>query len=212
MNTFVIADIHGRADLLKIALAEIKMISSSGSVIFLGDYVDRGNESKQVIDILMAGPKPGWNWKTLRGNHEDMLLECHNTSDGEKYHWWRGHGGSDTMRSYGGDIPQHHIEWMDALPRIHWDEHRVYVHAGVSESSSLSDQTENMMQWYRYPPRANVGWNGKHVVHGHTPHGPEQYSNRTNLDGNACNKGILLVGVFDDAIPGGPTQILRITT
>lgn len=212
MKTFVIGDIHGRADLLNAALARIYTSADEGAIIFLGDYVDRGPESKAVLDTLMAGPqhRSGWSWIFIRGNHEDMLLDCHK-SDSSEHQWWVGHGGETTLASFGGDIPDSYLMWLSELPRLHWDDHRVYTHAGVSESYSLSEQPESITQWYRYPHGADVGWNGKHVVHGHTPIGPEQYTNRTNLDGKAYKYGSLFVGVFDDDQAGGPIEIMNIS-
>ena len=212
MNTFVIGDIHGRHDLLVMALEKIYDYATGGTIIFLGDYIDRGPDSKQVIQTLMDGPKnkAGWNWICLRGNHEDMLLENHDTADEKMKRWWFANGGDTTMNAYDGTIQEDHLKWMNQLPRLYWDDLRVYVHAGVSQDYDLIDQPEQVTQWFRYPRGTNKGWHGKHVVHGHTPIGPERYEHRTNLDGNACYRGRLLVGVFNDAV-AAPIEILEVT-
>jgi serine/threonine protein phosphatase 1 len=101
---------------------------------------------------------------------------------------------------------------MDSLPRLVHDTHRVYVHAGVDETYNLNDQSEQVTQWFRYPLGADIGYRDQHVVHGHTPkkHGPELYSNRTNLDTGAYKRGVLFVGVFDDDIGGGPVELIKV--
>lgn len=209
MTTYVIPDLHGRYDLLYHALLKIGQRESTGTVVFLGDYVDRGPQSKEIVDRLIQGPPPGWNWVCLRGNHEDMLLEAY-VDHGEVRSWWFNNGGDTTMQSYGGIIPEEHLAWYRSLKNLHADEHRVYVHAGLGEQYDLIDQPEAMTQWYRYPTGADVGYRGMHVVHGHTPKGPELYPNRTNLDAAAYKRGTLCVGVFADDTPGGPIGILRI--
>lgn len=210
--TFVIADIHGCADLLDLALLEISKKAVSGTVIFLGDYVDRGPDSRRVIETLMRGPAPGWTWKCLKGNHEDMMEEC---ISGHEIAWWKRNGGSATLESYAGhdaDLYKH-LSWIKELPRIYNDSYRVYVHAGVSETFDLNMQPEAMTQWYRYPDKSNVGYRGMHVVHGHTAdaHGPELYSNRTNLDIWAVGTGVMAIGVFDDEKAGGPIDVLYVS-
>lgn len=210
MRTFVIPDLHGRYDLLMQALYEISIWATEGTVVFLGDYVDRGPQSKQIVDRLIQGPPEGWTWICLKGNHEDMLLEAY-LDQGETRAWWFNNGGDTTMNSYEGVIPDQHLEWYRSLKNLHADDHRVYVHAGVGEHYELSDQPEAMTQWYRYPLGADVGYRGKHVVHGHTPKGPELYPNRTNLDGGAYKRGVLYVGEFDDQAPGGPVTVHQVT-
>lgn len=212
-RTFVVPDIHGRLDLLCEALRVIERRSpEGGKVVFLGDYVDRGPESREVVATLVAGPlTPGWSWEFLRGNHEDMMMQC---ISGHEIEWWISNGGSATLATYQGKDAEllEHLEWMAGLPTVLWDEHRVYVHAGVAEQHELTEQPETMTQWYRYPKRADVGYRGKHVVHGHeiNMYGPELYPNRTALDTGAVHTGIMAVAEFDDAIPGGPTNILTI--
>lgn len=209
-KTFVIADIHGMLDLLNKALSAVEARSSGGRVVFTGDFIDRGPSSRQVVQRLMDGPPEGWVWQFVRGNHEDMLLECYG---GNNLEWWVANGGSSTIASYGGKIDPAHIRWMSKLPRLLWDVHRVYVHAGVEESSELDEQTEAVTQWFRYPDRANIGYRGRHVVHGHTivRDGPEIYEHRTNLDTGAFLTGRLVVGVFDDEVSGGPLDLIEVT-
>jgi serine/threonine protein phosphatase 1 len=211
-KTFVIADLHGRYDLLQLALQRIEQgTQSGGKVVFLGDYIDRGSQSKQIIERLIAGPPDGWEWVTLKGNHEAMMVQC--IAGQAEISWWTGNGGDETLRSYGGTVPSEHFRWADKLPLIHHDAHRVYVHAGVEPTVKLDEQREKSLLWMRYPTKADVTFPGKHIVHGHTPHrnGPEFYPGRTNLDTGAVFFGRLVVGVFDDDKPGGPISLIEVT-
>lgn len=210
-KTYVIGDLHGQFDLMQQALAEIERSRhSGGTVVFLGDYVDRGPQSKQVVERLMQGPPAGWRWVCLKGNHEDMMAE---TIGGPDEGWWLGNGGDATVASYGGDIPREHLEWCRSLPMMHQDKHRVYVHAGVEPSRPLTEmeQGESVLLWMRYPENCDVECD-KHVVHGHTPFrdGPVLMAGRTNLDTGAVFFGRLVVGVFDDDKPGGPAGLITI--
>ena len=207
-KTYVIADIHGRLDLLEAALARIEE-HTPGKVVFTGDFIDGGPQSRGVVARLIAGPADGWEWVFVRGNHEDMLLDCYS---GKNLAWWLKHGGRETIDSYSGEIDPAHIEWMHSLPRLYSDKHRIYVHAGVDECYDLDQQPAGLTQWYRYAKGANDGYRGMHVVHGHTPRrkGPELLEHRTNLDTNAFSTGRLVVGVFDDEKAGGPVEVIEV--
>lgn len=217
-RTYVIADLHGRADLLAQALDKIHR-RSAGTVVFLGDYIDRGPQSRAVIERLMAGPPRGWTWIPLQGNHEVMMLMT--VRHGIDPDWWLSNGGSATMKSYGSRlgtlqkdaIPFEHLEWCERLQRYHVDKHRVFVHASVDPAVPLDRQNEERLQWYRYPGNIDVGYGDRHVVHGHDPVDsgvPIQLRHRTNLDVRAYRFGVLYVGVFDDARPGGPVELIEV--
>lgn len=209
MTTYVISDIHGRLDLLRGCLAAIEAHGTGGTVIFTGDFIDRGPDSKGVVDLLMEGPGgDNWRWSFVRGNHEDMALQCH---DGTDLDWWCGNGGVQTLRSYGGKVDVVHLEWFDSLPRLTWDKHRVYVHAGLDNHLPLDRQKEETTQWKRYRPGETSGHQGRHIVHGHTPvEEPELHDGRTNLDTGGFATGRMVVGVFDDDKPGGPIDLLEV--
>lgn len=205
-QTFVIADIHGRLDLLNMALAEVANWGGK-KIIFTGDFIDRGPQSREVVERLISGPDEDCIWSFVRGNHEDMALHC---ADGTDLKWWVQNGGGETLASYGGKIFAEHLDWFSALPRLTWDQHRVYVHAGVLEQHALDEQPEHTTQWHRYSDGENIGHRGRHVVHGHTPIGPELLPNRTNLDAGSFFSGRLTVGVFDDDMAGGPIDVIEV--
>ncbi len=109
-------------------------------------------------------------------------------------------------------VPESHIAWLDALPLMHVDTHRIYVHAGVDPEFPLDQQSEATLLWKRYPKGFTDGFDGRHVVHGHDndPDGPLLYEGRTNLDTAAWRTGRLMVGIFDDERPGGPVDLIEV--
>jgi serine/threonine protein phosphatase 1 len=209
--TYVIADIHGRYDLLSNAFAEITAHShgSRGSIVTIGDYVDKGPESKAVIDRLLSGVAEGWSLIALKGNHDAMMVEA--LRDPSRMASWMAKGGDAALASYGGDpVPQTHIAWLDQLRLMHVDTHRIYVHAGVDPEIPLDRQSETTLLWKRYPKGFPDGFGERHVVHGHDnfPEGPLLYEGRTNLDTLAWRTGRLTIGIFDDDRPGGPVDFI----
>ncbi len=213
-KTFAVADLHGRFDLLELAINRIEESShSGGKVVFLGDYVDRGPDSKKVLDRLMAGPvTPGWNWVCLKGNHEDMMVGC--IKSPSDLPWWVANGGGATLASFGGTIPKPTLDWCDGLKLWHDDGKRIFVHAGVEPKRAMDQQGEAVLLWMRYnPPNADIRYPDRHIVHGHTPHqeGPMLYEGRTNLDTYAVGTGRLVVAVFDDSKEGGPSSFIEVS-
>ena len=207
--TFAIGDIHGCLSKLEEVLRAIEAYADSGTIVFIGDYVDRGPDSKGVIDLLRAGPKSvDWRWIVLKGNHEDMMVSTNRS--GQDIEWWLGNGGVTTVASFGGDIPSDVLDWANDLPEIHSDEHRIFVHAGVDESVSFLDQTSGDLLWKRFPPGWSGEYWGKHLVHGHTPDlsGPTTTGNRTCIDAGAVFGGYLACAIFRDDKPGGPVGFL----
>jgi serine/threonine protein phosphatase 1 len=219
--TYAIGDIHGRLDLLRAAIDVIAEHAHGRpyEVICLGDYVDRGADSKGVIDTLMtlAGNAA---WRCLLGNHEDMMARSLRTRDREELDRWLNNGGDATLDSYSDSVPVAHLEWLESLPLLHRDVHRLYVHAGVAPGIPVEAQDKRTFLWIREAfLTAKASALPCHVVHGHTPywrmkpepHLPERLGHRTNLDTGAYFTGVLSVGVFYNVIPGGPVEILAIT-
>jgi serine/threonine protein phosphatase 1 len=221
--TYVIPDLHGRYDLLMEAVLKIiehSKVSRSATIVTLGDYVDRGPKSRQIIERLMDWMSRDLKLICLKGNHEDMMWHCcrHPIRAG----WWMENGGGATLVSYGqreGEpvdvtvVPEQHLRWMDELPTMHVDRHRVYVHAGVNPDLPLDAQDPQALLWKRYRDVDDQRGHGtRHVVHGHHPFkdGPITIEGRTNLDTLAWHTGRLVVGVFDDDVPGGPVSLLEV--
>jgi serine/threonine protein phosphatase 1 len=211
--TYVIPDIHGRYDLLSRALADIAAHSAgdAGVIVAIGDYVDKGPESRQVIERLLSGVAGGRRFVALKGNHDAMMAQA--LREPARMAAWIAKGGDAALKSYGGDpaaVPQSHIAWLDQLRLMHIDTHRLYVHAGVDPELPLDRQSEATLLWKRYPKGYPGGFGERHVVHGHDndPDGPLLYQGRTNLDTLAWRTGRLTVGVFDDDRAGGPVDFI----
>jgi serine/threonine protein phosphatase 1 len=214
-KTYVIPDIHGRYDLLCDGLAEIAARSQGEAavIVAIGDYVDKGPQSKEVVDRLLSGVGDAFSLIALKGNHDAMMVEA--LRNPAKMPAWIAKGGDAALASYGGDpacVPQTHIDWLDGLRLMHLDAHRLYVHAGVDPSIPLDRQDEETLLWKRYPKGFPDGFGQLHVVHGHDncPEGPLLYEGRTNLDTLAWRTGRLAIGIFDDDRAGGPVDFIMI--
>jgi serine/threonine protein phosphatase 1 len=160
---------------------------------------------------MRAGAFDGWRFFPLKGNHDAMMVEA--LRNPSKMAGWIGKGGDTTIKSYGGDpsrISQADVAWLDALPLMHTDTHRIFVHAGVDPDVPLDAQAEHTLLWKRYPKGYKGGFGDRHVVHGHNSFadGPELYEGRTNLDTVAWRTGRLVTGVFDDEKAGGPVDFI----
>ena len=198
-HTFVIGDIHGCSDLLVELLEKIKPLAPDDTVIFIGDYIDRGPDSRDVIDIILQLRADHGRVLTLRGNHEVMLLDAmHGYGQTE----FLANGGAATLRSYGippesiNDLaallpPEHLVFMQDLLP--YWeDEYYIYVHAGLQPGVHLTQQTPDWLFWSRESFIHSTYDFGKIVIYGHTPHDkPKIDANKIGIDTGAVYGGCL---------------------
>src|SRR6201990_684029 len=143
--TYVIPDLHGRGGLLQDGLPPVAAHARGGygSLVALGDHVNKGPDSKKVLELLRADPLPGWPFIALKGNHDVMMVEA--LRDPEKMQGWLDRGGDTTLASYGGDpslVPSGDIEWLDGLALMHVDRQRIYVHAGLDPALPLDRQRD----------------------------------------------------------------------
>ncbi|GJD66283.1 metallophosphoesterase family protein [Methylobacterium frigidaeris] len=213
-RTYAIADLHGRYDLLCAALDAIKR-HGGGKIVTLGDYVDRGAESAAIVHLLrLMQQKDPDQVVCLAGNHEDMMVRA--GKDWESFWRWVMNGGRETLASYGinhiDDVPAEDRAWLAALPTLHQDAHRIYVHAGLRPDKPIEPERRKDRLWIRDAFLELEHDFGKHVVHGHTPvqDGPDRRRFRTNLDTRAWRSGRLVIGVFDDGIAGGPVDLIEV--
>ncbi len=218
--TYAIPDVHGRLDLLDSALTRI--VDHAGgrqaTLVLLGDYIDRGPASRQVIGRLIGFRSDTLKLVALKGNHEVMMVEA--CSERVELNWWIENGGGATLASYGQSdaaistavVPRSDLQWITDLALLHVDRHRVYVHAGVDPTLPLKLQTERTLLWKIYPDGYGMGHGLRHVVHGHHANvkGPVVTRGKTNLDSMAWKTGRLVVGVFNDERPGPATDYLEI--
>lgn len=219
---YAIGDIHGHFALLQLLMQKIearRAPDEGQTIVFLGDYVDRGPRSREVVEFLMRGPSnPKDTWICLKGNHEDLMVTALNDANMTNVRNWYGNGGDATIINWENPPgtyqrpPDEVISWIENLPFIHETENHIFVHAGLMPGIETKDQDEQTCLWirYRFLDHGPEGWT-KHIVHGHTPDGPdpELKTWRTNLDTWVWSTGILTAGVFDLDIKGGPVEIIQ---
>ena|SRR5438067_729521 len=209
MLTYAIGDVHGcyRKLAQLVGHCTVHCGADSPRFILIGDYVDRGPESAEVVRFLIEAQRNAPDRIVcLRGNHEAMLIDAAN--DGDELLWLL-NGGDATLRSYGvrdaADIPAEHLIWFKALPLAISDGQRFFVHAGIEPGIPLDRQPEQSMLWIREPFLSDTRDHGQYIVHGHTiveTGQAELCRNRLNLDTGACYGGPLTAAVFDDASVG----------
>jgi serine/threonine protein phosphatase 1 len=141
----IIGDVHGHYDAL-IALLDAIAPNSDDQVYFLGDLIDRGPKSADVVDFVIRN-----QYQCLRGNHEEMLLDVVGSGQVsiEFYQGWLYSGGHATVTSYDSKIPQDHIDWIKTLP-LYLDLGDIWlVHAGVCPRLALEEQNSEQFCWIR---------------------------------------------------------------
>lgn len=204
----VIPDIHGQKAQLDRVLARIEAQSGAGArIVFLGDYVDRGPDSRGVLQTLIDGIAAGRNWTALRGNHDQLFLDfirkaqLHSPQIRSGAGWLSENlGGTETLASYGihatesaprwteatRAIPQAHRDFLATLPHSHETGDLFLCHAGIRPGVDLADQDPDDLTWIREPFLGDRRDHAKLIVHGHTAiRQPEHRGNRVNLDGGA---------------------------
>ncbi|WP_299139932.1 metallophosphoesterase family protein [uncultured Tateyamaria sp.] len=221
---YAIGDIHGQKAELDRVLDLIQTDGGTGAeVVFLGDYTDRGPDSRAVIDTLIDGRDAGRNWTFLRGNHDRMFDWFmsdplrHDPYMMVELYWLHPRlGGDTTLASYGVDaggrrreqdvqadalaaVPASHLSFLRDLRMTHVRGDLMFVHAGIRPGVAIKDQTEEDLLWIRKEFHDYTGPHPKLIVHGHTPvDAATHYGNRVNLDTGAGYGKPLTAAVFED--------------
>jgi len=223
MRVYAIGDIHGRLDLLQRLRQDIAGDAAGADagrrvLIYLGDYVDRGLHSREVIDLLLDRPLAGFEEVHLRGNHEDTMLRfLDELGIGSN---WLYYGGNMTLRSYGIQVPTGELnerdlerlqaEFRERLPDRHRDflqglrlNHRLgdylFVHAGIRPGVPLAAQHPEDLIWIRDEFLNSRADHGVTVVHGHSISETVQVTdNRIGIDTGAYFSGQLTCLVLQD--------------
>lgn len=221
MRTIVIGDIHGcydeLIDLYYTLEEKGEYNKDTDKLIFLGDYIDRGDDSRLVIKFIRSLQEDNNNVIALMGNHEDMLLDYYKGVDD----CWTFNGHRQTMDSYKGFEEQFKddIQWMKTLPLYHEDEHFVYVHGGIDVNKPMEEQDAYTLLWIREPFIYNAKEYHKRVVFGHTPtmglNGKYEpvctFANNIDIDTGCVFGGALTALIIDDDKIDGYYQIDKIT-
>lgn len=211
--TCAIGDVHGHIGKLERLFERCERFAGSAETRFvlIGDYIDRGPDSRAVVDLLISMQRSmGPRIVCLRGNHEAVVLaaaadELHMLPGGVTLQQWIGEngGGAATLASYGvehaRDIAPDALTWMAALPPYHDDGRRFFVHAGVHPDRPLDAQQEDDLLWIREPFLSHTGAFERLIVHGHTPtfdRLPDLRANRLNLDTGAGYDGPVTAAIF----------------
>src|SRR5262245_30852548 len=205
-RTYAIGDIHGALAKLRDLVVRCERDADGGpaTFVFLGDYVDRGPDSRGVIDYLIdLHARLTDNAIFLMGNHEALMLQA--VEDSLSVGHWLVQGGDKTLASYGvasaREIPRKHLAWLRSLRLSYDDGRRLFVHAGVDPEKALDEQNDHDLLWIREPFLSDARNYGRLIVHGHTPQRegrPDVRNNRVNIDTAAVYGGALTAAVFSD--------------
>ena len=215
---YAIGDVHGRDDLLRDLHEHIReyhqlMYSArDAELIHVGDYIDGGAHSREVIDRLMSG-LDGFQMTCLLGNHEAMLLECLATDNRQAWYTWLSNGGEETLSSFGmslrfggydpdelhASVGEDRVAWLKSLPLYKAVKPNLCVHAGIAPGVPIDQQQYNDMLWIRSRFLDSEEEHGYVVVHGHTPGDePVVKANRICIDTGATSNGLLTAAVLDE--------------
>lgn len=229
---YAVGDVHGRADLLAAMHAGIaadagRRAAARRVVVHLGDYIDRGPASRQVLDTLTGVPLAGFECVHLKGNHEDVVLRFLAGSLPNGRHWLR-YGGADALASYGlpspdserataaeleavrravgARLPPAHLRFLRTLAMTHREGGYLFVHAGIRPGVPPNAQVPGNLLWIRDRFLDSDADHGAVVVHGHSvsPE-PELRPNRIGIDTGAYASGRLTCV----ALEGGGLTVLQ---
>jgi diadenosine tetraphosphatase ApaH/serine/threonine PP2A family protein phosphatase len=220
-RAYVVGDIHGRLDLLDELLAGIhrdlaERPTRKALIVFLGDLIDRGPNSAQVVERLRSYRQEAIRTVFLLGNHEEVLLRILG-GDASLIPNWLMYGGVECLKSYGIDprligvypdekalaiirlaIPKQHEEFLKTFIDTCRFGDYLFVHAGIRPGVPIDDQVQSDLRWIREPFLTDNSDHGCIVVHGHTISSEvEERPNRIGIDTGAYKTGILTALVVD---------------
>jgi serine/threonine protein phosphatase 1 len=217
---YCIGDIHGRLDLLE-ELHEMIREDSAGFggskiVVYLGDYIDRGAQSSQVLDLLIGQPLTGFDTVCLLGNHEQAMLDF--LEHPRAAAAWLSFGGQVTLLSYGVELgklmmtqdlellrdeleeklPQSHLDFLNTCRLVYTEGSYCFVHAGIRPDVAMEDQLINELLWIREEFTRSRARHEHIVVHGHSISDEVEWlPNRIGIDTGAFHSGLLTALVLE---------------
>ena len=227
-RVYCIGDVHGRCDLLRevhgMIAEDAGGFEGHRSVVYLGDLIDRGMGSRDVVDLLLDEPLEGFEAVYLRGNHEQTLLDfLEYPEQAESWLLW---GGRETVLSYGvalppgmqradpqairdalaSRIPERHVAFYRAMAVYHEAGDYLFVHAGIRPGVPLQEQSDSDLMWIRGEFLESEEDHGRVVVHGHSiTELVEMRANRIGIDTGAYRSGVLTCLVLE----GGERRLMQ---
>lgn len=223
LRVYAIGDIHGRAGLLRRLHDKIEQDAAGApsttakKLVYLGDYVDRGLDSRGVIDLILGAPMDGFEKICLKGNHEDALLQF--LDDASVGPNWFAIGGGATAVSYGVQVPQglssverfehlrsdllariprEHLKFLYNLDLMYRAGDYIFVHAGIRPGRPIDQQTPGDVMWIRDEFLKSKRDHGATIVHGHSPkRRPDIQTHRIGIDTGAFATNILTCLVLE---------------
>lgn len=227
-RAYAVGDIHGRLDLLDGLLAQIQDDQRDRNddarplLVLLGDLIDRGPDSRGVVDRVLGGALPGFQTLALCGNHEEALLRLLDEVEPGLLERWLHFGGDACVRSYGDDparlsalaeadavarlrqlIPPAHQDFLRSLADTFRFGDYLFVHAGIRPGIPLDRQQPADLRWIREPFLSDPRDHGMLVVHGHSiTDDPDVRANRIGIDTGAYRRGALTALVVDGSERG----------
>ena len=211
MARWIIPDIHGCAKTLKALAESMLRITQEDELFFLGDYIDRGPRSKEVIDYLWDLQAKGYHLHCLKGNHEDYCVQTWEAD--QHFHLfkpqiqrdWEKVGAAETFKSFGvkhpREIPKDYIDWIKNLEYYYELEDFILVHAGMNFKIKNPFEDTHSMIWVRNFKVDFEKTNGRRIIHGHIPVGhsfiDNVIHNQKNHDFIALDNGVFYTDKTD---------------
>ncbi|HEU17760.1 MAG TPA: serine/threonine protein phosphatase [Deltaproteobacteria bacterium] len=203
---FVIGDIHGCLDKLKTMMNRLDLDGENDTLVFIGDYIDRGPDPKGVVDFILDLKTRLKHVVCLLGNHEQTFLNYyHHGTDAQLFYL---NGGETTVESYGMvetpegkkiNVPEDHLEFFDSLLPYYETDDYIFVHAGIRPGVPMNKQNIEELTWIRYEFIRHTYDFGKIVIFGHTPLSePMIEHNKIGIDTGAAYGGELTCVVLPD--------------
>ncbi len=168
---FAISDIHGCAITFQKLVKEEINLQKTDKLYLMGDFIDRGNDSKGVVDFILHLKEVGHHVFTLRGNHEQLMMDSVN--DIENYRHWIQNGGNTTLKSFGiqsyNELPPRYQSFFEKTERCLTYEKFIMVHAGLNFNNDNIFEDELAMLWTRDMKIDMQKLGDRVILHGHTP-------------------------------------------
>ncbi|MCF8335484.1 MAG: serine/threonine protein phosphatase [Bacteroidales bacterium] len=211
---YAIGDIHGCYKSLRKLVEDILEIKKEDELYFVGDFIDRGPSGKEVIDYIISLMDEGYRVHSVRGNHEEMLIDAYLYKTPDKYMLWMFNGADATLASYGiesykfrdeavlSELPESHMDFIRKMPYYIELKDYIIVHAGINFKAEEPFKDIRSMIWCRDCSNDLSLSGNRYVVHGHTPIALNQIQRmaegrneiQLNIDAGCVYKGFSKLG------------------